>query len=286
MNESNLLARARELLKRRNLAAAALVIVPLASAVPGRADSVASFTLGTNTITTESSGGGTVIFGHTTSSGGGSAVALGGDTLAQFSPNPNDTISGDFSPTGQLTALQAKTNIGQIIYGWSGGFSLQDNPNAQVVLSTFGISSSSTDQATGDAITWSLVISLANAVDSVSTTISGGGFGSFPDLLSSDPSVDQLELDDPASWSAILTVNWDYPTNPFPKPADPSDQLTFVPNLDLAVTSTPGEALPPLAAPLPATVWSGGTLLLAMGLFTGVRKLRRGRAAAVFGNPD
>jgi len=265
MSTSTLMDRAKAVLQRRT-AAAALVIVPLAIAVPGRADSVQFSTLGPNTITGQGFTGG--LYGHASSSGDSSSVKLTGDTI-----QPD---SGTY-----LTAGNADQSNGVIVFDWNGNFASPPLSLAQLSLS-FQNSSSYVGSDTED-LAWTLTVNLFDPIgDTIATNSTAGtGFGNATGSF--DTFVSALE---PDSWEANLTVTWKYPATVVDifnnlGAINPTDQLNFSPSATLTLSGSSGNTPPPIA-PLPATVWSGGSLLMFMGVLKCWKGTRRREEGTTF----
>jgi len=269
-----LMARAREILQRR-AGVSALVIVPLAAAAPACADTV--FVLNTtangNNYISGSSGGafGSGPLGHASSSlgGGGTAVQMLGDT---FTNKPTGSyLTSDmafYSVDGVTTGPPSAT--ANIIFQWQGTFtpdSTVDQTDALWLITSIVPVISPNDG--GGSVVWSLDANISDADNTlVDETVSSSDVGnSFlqPFALGGTPE----------SWVVTLDVQWTFPTtldsNNHVIVQNPGDELNLSPEIDMTVL--PGAEGAP-AVPLPAAVWSGGTLLgvWMMGAF--VRKLR------------
>jgi hypothetical protein len=269
----NLMSRARELMGRR-VVRSALVIIPLAMAAPVHANT--TFVLGTNTLTSNRFSGGA--FGHVGSSlVNGQTVDLTGDTNTGNTQVSYLTDESAFGSSSRTVSTGPNSITSTIEYTWTGSFA----PGGGRLGPTDGLSLAANiatnllPNAGQGTVSWSLDASVSNYWGRV---LAGGS------LLSTD-SGNSLFVPFASgradSWQVTLDVEWTFPTstdsNGVGGAAYPQDALDARSDIGMSIVASPGTSV--ATTPLPATVWSGGTLLgvLALGAF--FRKPRAGQHA-------
>jgi hypothetical protein len=276
MTHLGLMSRARELLVTR-VAGSALVILPLAAAVPARADT--SFVFDSDTISRDNfATGGAALGDANYSLINGQTIDLLGDTKGTAFGVPYVTDEEAFgSSSGKVFSTDSNTVTATIEYTWSGYFA----PHAgrldgtdQLVVGTDIVTNILQNQGDGGTVAWTLNASVSSYSG---RTLANG-------TLSSDDGSNPLFITPfasgkPDSWQVTLDLEWTFQTgldsNKTIGAAFPQDALDADSKITMSLSTPSGATV--ATTPLPASVWSGGTLLgiLGMGAFFRNARLRR-----------
>lgn len=284
MSTQSLMSRARELTRER--VGAALVIVPLATAVPASADTIQFYNPISGSVTSTSGGG---LFGHATgvAQPDQTAAQLEGDTI----PTPMNTAfltAGNAATNGDASVATLQPPI-PIIFNWQGNLA---PGSTSVPGTTIGIdyifnmlaipSASYTPHNFGD-LYWSLSVQVIdvdyNLMGSFST-LQSGPYTGLSNFVAGHGDLILTTAGAPDQFFATLTVKWDLPKTrftdadpPYYKADYPDDQLSFTSSIRLSNAGVSELPTPP-SAPLPSIVWAGAIMMGLWGTGWGWRQAR------------
>jgi hypothetical protein len=274
MGSPDLLQRAKEIMRGKALVKTALVIAPLAASVPVMGDSI--FSAGLKSISGTSGGG---VFGRVyqafPAAGG---VSLSGNTNITGLKVDGDNYQGN--PTGYLSAKHAAGNGGVVDFLWRGG--LSGDVATGDFLNVFHDFCVNVFRGGGSTdayvpLSWELSAKVTyfrydtETLDNVIYSLLSNGDGQGPSTgLTSKPFEHAGQAE---SWEVKLNFNWGV-NGVGDAVINPNDRLAInIPtgtSIDLSI-GTEQQQADAAPAPLPATVWMGGTLLG----WVGVGRMRR-----------
>jgi hypothetical protein len=283
MAARSLMARAKELLEKR--AGAAMVIVPLAMAVPAAAGTVSFVYVdqhdgGSSITSSDGTSGGN--FGHIFATPQDDGILLTGDSMPVALPTQYLPASLAFTEVGFVNNLGGVPFDGvdpyylpglpTINYIWTGGFAPGSVFDASIPLSlqyaiNFQEDPAKTSSQPFGSLYWILDVEIDdNSGTSVASSVTPltESNGTMSPVTLTVPLSEGGAADD-WSWTANLIVQWDSPSTDGVNPSNPDDQLSISPSITLSTDGVSDERDPGSSTPLPPILWSGAILLTLWG---------------------